>query len=623
MSVRRAFEGSRGSRRNGKRRVAFAATILTSSILTTFVPVILPRGVLANTSLTPSLETAPDPWTLQQRNDIPDSPLAADKEYSTQGSLMLADALSDDNRPLSKHRRTTSNEQESLPQLQRSRQIAQQAILDRAIRPQSDEAEFYEDRMLLSEEDSYRPPVSGSSPEVLLRNPPQAAALGSASAPTVLDVAVVYDDELVGQQTGSGYVFARRTDLQSYTAGPKAALVNLFSRRDLSISHPPLIPNSSSRLLIGLILACILAVGIITFALQELYNRLRASASSQPGSPRQRRSGDGRSSRSAFLSDTAYYSLSSSVSDAGAASLEEEEESIVTPPSLSRRSSSARMSLAGSPHNENGYESDEESVRKPSPSDIHYLSLPFGFGIGYSYSNIGDGSAARARVVRMAAQRHDPSRRDLVLSGSVLGKATGALPVPSTSGGSGSDGLRSRARSIKDLCKEAISAAAAGSREIGVIAEEDGSDLPGGSASRWMPSLMTFDAPASEGGSGAATPTGAGVGTMRPPLSTSHSAIALEDLTGSASGPKARGRYFGIQPEAETSHTLVDLGNVGTTDSSHLVDPSGIMRPASTPAAPMASQVARHPQVEQLRREGRSETGKRVGKGTPTTAKLL
>jgi hypothetical protein len=64
----------------------------------------------------------------------------------------------------------------------------------------------------------------------------------------------LYNGDLVGKQTGSGYVFVRRTD-------PGSALATLFSRRDAPVSRPPLVPNSNSRLLIGLIIVCILAVG--------------------------------------------------------------------------------------------------------------------------------------------------------------------------------------------------------------------------------------------------------------------------------------------------------------------------------------------------------------------------
>ncbi|SPO27132.1 uncharacterized protein UTRI_10593_B [Ustilago trichophora] len=420
----------------------------------------------------------------------------------------------------------------------------------------------------------------------------------------------VYNQDLVGKQTGNGYVFVRHTDPNLSITGAGAALVTLFSRRDSPVSRPPLVPNSNSRLLIGLVIVCIIAVGVLTLAAQEMYRRMQTLG--QPRSPLRRRSGEGRSSRPFYRSDSSYTSLTSN--GLAAPSLEEEEERIKTPPTLSRRSSAAASSLAPSPHNENGPDSDDEEYERKTSNDLHYFSLPFGIGIGYSYANIADNRDARTRITRLAAKR---SRRH---SGSTLALSTGALPVPSTGAVNGTDGLRSRSRSFKELCRDAFGSTA--SRDIGIISEEEGdSDMTTVSTPRWGSSLVSLDLSGSERGSGTVTPTGpsaAGGGTF---LSSSTSSIALEDLA-SSHGSSAKGRYFGVEngSAAPSGHTLIDLG-LGTPELA-VSDPDGITRPASTPGV-MPSQVARHPQVEQLRREGRSETGKRVGKGTPTNAKLF
>ena len=413
----------------------------------------------------------------------------------------------------------------------------------------------------------------------------------------------LYNEDLVGKQTGSGYVFVRHADPDLSITGAGAALMTLFSRRDSPVSRPPLVPNSNSRLLIGLVIVCIIGVGVLTLAAQEMYRRLRAAA--QPRSPLRRRSGEGRAARPLYRSESSYTLIASNA--LAAPSLEEEEERIKTPPTLSRRSSAAASSLAPSPLNENGPDSEDEEYERKTHTDLHYLSLPFGIGIGYSYANIADGGDARSRISRMAA------RRSRSRSGSTLALSTGALPVPGTSAVNGTDGLRSRSRSFKELCRDALGGAT--SRDISMISEEEAdSDMTTVSTPRWGSSLVSLDLSGSERGSGTVTPTGpSAVGS----LSASASSIALEDLASHA--PSTKGRYFGVDNASSSGHTLIDLG-LGTPELA-VSDPDGITRPASTPGV-MPSQVARHPQVEQLRREGRSETGKRVGKGTPTNAKL-
>lgn len=412
----------------------------------------------------------------------------------------------------------------------------------------------------------------------------------------------LYNGDLVGKQTGSGYVFVRRTD-------PGSALATLFSRRDAPVSRPPLVPNSNSRLLIGLIIVCILAVGVLTLAAQEMYRRLQTIG--QPRSPLRRRSGEGRPTRTLYRSDSSYTSIPTHLA---APSLEEEEERIVTPPALSRRSSAAASSLASSPHNELNDDSDEDDLERKAPPDLHYLQLPFGIGIGYSYASIADGGDARTRLSTLAAKR--ARRQEHARSGSTLALSTGALPVPGT-------GLRSRTRSFKDLCRDALSGAT--TRGISVISEEVAdSDMSSVSTPRWGSGPVSLDLSSSDSRSGTVTPTapngtGSGIGAA-------VSGIALEDFAPHKTAPAAKGRYFATDASSSSSsssssgHTLIDLGT-GPPELA-ISDPEGITRPASTPGV-MPSQVARHPQVEQLRREGRAETGKRVGKGTPTNAKLL
>lgn len=412
--------------------------------------------------------------------------------------------------------------------------------------------------------------------------------------------------DLVGKQTGNGYVFSRHAGADLSISDAGAALVNLFTRRDSPVSRPPLVPNSNSRLLIGLVIVCIIAVGIITIAVEEIWRRQQAGV--QPRSPL-RRSGDGRSARTLHRNDGSYSSLHTSALTIP--SLEEEEERIKTPPTLSRRSSAAATTSSTLYSLNGGSESDDDEVERKSPNDLHYLSLPFGIGIGYSYANIADGGDARTRISRLAAKR---SRSRY---GSTLALSTGALPIAGTSGVSSADGLRSRSRSFKELCRDAFSTTT--SRDISMISEEeDEAEMSMASTPRWGSSLVSLDLTSSERGSGTVTPTGPSSAGMP---SSSASSIALEDLTcHGASAQSAKGRYFGVESgAADCSHTLIDLG-LGTPELA-VSDPDGITRPASTPGV-MPSQIARHPQVEQLRREGRSETGKRVGKGTPTNAKL-
>lgn len=431
----------------------------------------------------------------------------------------------------------------------------------------------------------------------LLSDPHQYDSQQSAKRPSV------YNADLVGKQTGSGYVFVRRTD-PSYMSGAGAALVTLFSRRDSPVSRPPLVPNSNSRLLIALVIVCILAVGVLTLAAQEMYRRLRTIG--QPRSPLRRRSGEGRSSRVHYRSDSSYTSIPTSA--LSAPSLEEEEERIKTPPTLSRRSSAAASSLAPSPLNENGPDSDDEELERKTQTDLHYLSLPFGIGIGYSYANIADGRDAKTRISKLAAKR-SRSR-----SGSTLALSTGTLPVPGLStAANGGDGLRSRSRSFKELCRDAFSNATTTCDISAIMEEEGGSDMTGVSTPRWGSSSLASLDLSSSGGSGTVTPTGPNSSGA---LSSSSSSITLE--TSASHGPSAKGRYFGVDSAPASGHALIDL-SLGTPELA-VSDPDGITRPASTPGV-MPSQVARHPQVEQLRREGRSETGKRVGKGTPTNAK--
>lgn len=440
---------------------------------------------------------------------------------------------------------------------------------------------------------------SGALPPPLLRSHPH-----DSPSPNVRLAA--YNDDLIGRQTGSGYVFVRRTDAPTYISGAGAALVTLFSRRDSPVSRPPLVPNSNSRLLIGLVIVCILAVGILTLAAQEIYRRLQTLG--RPRSPLRRRSGESRPARTLFRSDSSY--ASSPANGLAAPSLEEEEERIKTPPTLSRRSSAIASSLALSPLNENcPNPKEDEPERKSQNHDLHYFSLPFGIGIGYTYANISDGGDARSRISRLAAKR---SRNR---SGSTLALSTGALPVPgSSSAVSGGDGLRSRSRSFRELCRDAFGGAM--TRDTDIIAEDDGgSDMKTISGPRWGSSLVSLDLPSSERSSGTVTPTGT---TSATALSMSTSGIALEDLA--SASQSAKGRSVGLDNGSASGHTLIDLG-LGPPELA-ISDPDGITRPASTPGV-MPSQVARHPQVEQLRRQGRGETSKRVGKGTPTNAKLF
>ncbi|GAC93105.1 lysophospholipase [Pseudozyma hubeiensis SY62] len=277
---------------------------------------------------------------------------------------------------------------------------------------------------------------------------------------------VTYSKDLVGQdlkgkQTGNGYVFSRHANADLSISDAGAALVNLFSRRDSPVSRPPLVPNSNSRLLIGLVVVCIIAVGIVTVAIQEMWNRLQAGL--QPRSPLRRRSGEARSIRTLHRSDGSYSSLHTNALTIP--SLEEEEERIKTPPTLSRRSSAA-ATASSTPYTLNGSsDSDDDEVERKTSNDLHYLSLPFGIGIGYSYVNIADGGDAQSRISRLAAKR---SRRR---SGSTLALSTGALPIAGTGGVNGADGLRSRSRSFKELCRDAFGTTT--SRDIGMISEEE------------------------------------------------------------------------------------------------------------------------------------------------------
>lgn len=406
-----------------------------------------------------------------------------------------------------------------------------------------------------------------------------------------------YNQDLIGKQTGGGYVFVHNTDPMSISAAG-AALATLFSRRDSPLSRPPLVPNSNSRLLIGLVIVCILAVGVLTLATQEMYRRMQSL--SQPRSPLRRRSGEARFSRPMYRSDSSYASVTSN--GLAAPSLEEEEERIKTPPTLSRRSSAAASSIVP------GSDSEDEDNERKTPSDLHYLSLPFGIGIGYSYAHIADGGEARTRINRLARE----SRRR---SGSTLALSSGALPIPGLSAGNGTGGLRSRSRSFKELCRDAFGTTT--SDDFNTISEEEGdSDMTTVLTPRWGSSLVSLDFSGSERGSGNVTPTGPSASGA---VSASTSSIALEDFASQGSSlQSAKGRFFGME-NATSAHTLIDL-SVGTPELA-VSDPDGITRPASTPGV-MPSQVVRHPQVEQLRREGRSETGKRVGKGTPTNPKL-
>lgn len=420
------------------------------------------------------------------------------------------------------------------------------------------------------------------------------------------DASSVYEVDLIGEKPRGDYVFARRADLRSLIGVPQAAVASFLSRRDLRISHPPLVPNSNSRLLIGLILFCILALGILTLAVQHLWGRIRATF--LPASPIRRRSGDGRTSRSSLRADFQFVPLAPT-DIGGVSSLEEEEEGIITPPASLRRSSGALSSAQSSPYDVNGSDSYTETGRR-SPHDLHYFSLPFGLGIGFSYSQLSDRSATEARVSTLGASRWSHGKRER--SSSEYVTSTSALPTLSSTGVSGSDGLRSRARSFKDMCKDAIHTAVGG---VPSKPEENMDDLSTASTSRWVPSLVAVDAMGSDSGSGATTPT---AHTASSVLRPSVSDIALDELS-STTGSKGKARYFATGESATTSHTLVDLGSVEAV----LSDPQEIARPASSPAGPLPSQIPRHPQVEQLRRQGRTETGKRVGKGTPTNTKVF
>lgn len=449
--------------------------------------------------------------------------------------------------------------------------------------------------------DDYRPSPSDSSQD-------DTAARSARKDMT----SAIYEDNMVGRQTRDGYVFARRACLRPFVSVPRAAVANFLSRRDLRISHPPLVPNSNSRLLIGLILICIFALGILTITVQHLWSRIRAAL--QPASPLRRRSGDGRSSRSSLRADFQVVPLTPT-DIGGVSSLEEEEEGIVTPPASLRRSSSAIGSVYSSPYEVDGVDSYPDSGRR-SPHDLHYFSLPFGLGIGFSYSQISDRSAAEARVSTLSANRWSHGKRER--SSSELVTSTSALPILVSTGVSGSEGLRSRARSFKDLCKDVIHTAVGG--EASKV-EDNIDDLSTASTSRWLPSLVAVETTGSESGSGATTPTAHNSSSI---LRPSISDIALDELSStSTAASKGKARYYATGENANTSHTLVDLGHANSGSEAALSDPHEIARPASSPAAPLPSQIPRHPQVEQLRRQGRTETGKRVGKGTPTNTKVF
>lgn len=576
------------SRRQGRSR----RCDITASLLAASAPALL--ALLGATPIIASASSA----SLQRRSDLETSPLRdIHDDLTTRKDQLLPDASDGLNRR--KHIAFQYADQQQTPPNSNLDKTTSSPTLRHDNLPSERlgdmlDAEAEELQTLPS--DSFSPLLDEFRPA-----PQRSSGLGKA-----------YNNDLVGKQTGSGYVFGRPIKPQPYISSAGAALVTLFSRRDSPLVRPPLLPNSNSRLLIALVIICIVAVGVLTLAAQEAYRRLRGA--SQPRSPLRRRPTDGRPTRTSYRNDPNFTSLTT-LSTLAPPSLEDEEERIKTPPTLSRRSSAATSSLTPSPCNEGGPDSADEDLDHRTQTDLHYLSLPFGIGIGYSYANIADGGDARMRISRLEARR--ARQRQHMQSNSDLALSTGALPVPGTSSVNG-DGLRSRSRSFKDLCRDVITGGS--SRDIGMISEEEGdTDMSTVSSSRWGASLVSLDLSSSERGSGTVTPTGPSAAST---LATSaSSSIALEEIATSGSAAQAaKGRFFGMDgpPAPSSSHTLIDL-SVGTPELA-ISDADGITRPSSASAL-MPSQVARHPQVEQLRREGRSETGKRLGKGTPTNVK--
>ncbi|SNX85562.1 uncharacterized protein MEPE_04271 [Melanopsichium pennsylvanicum] len=571
------------------------ATILAISAPALLIFLLDPRSVAATVPLSPKTPS-PNGFPEIQPSSISGS-FTVRKD--TEAGYSLAHLQPHASDSLSRRKHVTfqeADQQQGATTSDRSNPATSDSLASPAILRHEDAASTDSDTTPQAES-NVAPILRSSSQPLLLADPQWHESQRSAGRSNA------YNEDLIGKQTGSGYVFTRHVESDLSISNAGAALVTLFSRRDFPVSRPPLVPNSNSRLLIALIIVCIITVGILTVAAQEMYRRLQTVA--QPRSPLRRRSGEGRSTRPLCRNEPSYTLIAPN--GLAAPSLDEEEERIKTPPTSSLRSSAAISSLGCSPHNENGPDSSDEEVERKTPNDLHYLSLPFGIGIGYSYANIADGGDARTRINRLAARK---SRKG---SGSTLALSTGALPVPGTSGGK--DGLRSRSRSFKELCRDAFVVST--SRDISMISEEADGEMTTVSTPRWGSSVISLDLSGSDRASSIVSPTGPSTSSMLP---TSASSIALGDLP--SQGPSPKGRYFGVDTDTAATgvHTLIDLG-IGTPELA-VSDPDGITRPASTPGV-MPSQVARHPQVEQLRREGRSETGKRVGKGTPTNAKLF
>ena len=248
----------------------------------------------------------------------------------------------------------------------------------------------------------------------------QADGSGS-SNPGPLDVSPLpgQSAEWMGMQSGSGYVFARRSELK-HTLFARSAFSKIFPHRDPNLSYPPLVPNSSSRLIIQLVFICIFSVAILTFLVQEIWRRRQAnSPSSSPR--RRRRSSDSyfhqRHGRSSASHRSAAGAGSSTTPDVALMSMEEEEETILTPPAISRRGSTWSTQDGDGSDSDDHHHHHHHHHHKEG-SDLHYYALPFGFGVGYSYGPLNRNTAARA----MDAQSPELAR-----------SSSSSLPFSSTS----------------------------------------------------------------------------------------------------------------------------------------------------------------------------------------------
>ncbi|KAN0066251.1 hypothetical protein ACQY0O_000345 [Thecaphora frezii] len=444
------------------------------------------------------------------------------------------------------------------------------------------------------------------------------------------------------------YLEVRRRRDASLLEGSKAAISKLLYRRSM-ISHPPLIPNSNTRLLIWMIIGCIIVVGIITLLVQEFYYRHFAARSARDR--RRRHSSQSyfsqQPTRNALQRQVTAFArthLNGDVGTSTSVSVEEEEELITTPPIISRRSSARSVN----PSEPGG--SDDEEDRKVS-SDLHYFALPLGLGIGYSHSRISDRNLARARLNRLAEtaarrRRVEQSSRPLELARS-SSTQWAALPITGTKATSpGMAGaLRSGARSLREFCSGALetisSSTGAESRYASSASEEEGDGV-----SPTTPlSLPHWNGANSDDITPLATGLASNDYWTSIPANEPLSSIALGSLAPSASLANQKGKAKAQQSVAPADgYTLVDLSpaatepNNGGAKAYALPDLTGhgrcgagprtseeegsVSSTASSPS-PSASTVARHPLVEHLRREGRSNGERRVGNGTPTVRPLI